>query len=222
MLPADSPRSASERGRASQMRMQCGSILLMVTFFVFGSLMAPLREWNASYHSEPIGNIHQSSASLSLSESSSVAKKTSRDTSTTPVVLSADPAVTIDNDRSILPPPQTNFSGVLARPFEPWKHPLPCYPPDANWSAAAVLNYPSNRGFLFVVSDKSSQLLRCLGSRREVECVLATSSNIRSRLFSHNSTILLLPETTQNRVINHQWHQLAHCAQRGHPTKRGL
>lgn len=58
------------------------------------------------------------------------------------------------NRVTILPPPQTNFSGILARPFEPWPHPsLPCFQPDENWDK--VSETPAHRGFLFVKPYKT-------------------------------------------------------------------
>lgn len=51
--------------------------------------------------------------------------------------------------------PQTNFSGVLARSFEPWTHPLPCFEPEEDWQAIDVQNSPAESGFLYVKPYKT-------------------------------------------------------------------
>jgi len=130
--PVDSP---SFQKRQSSSRMQCGSIIMMVTFFVCGSLLSPLREWCDLKTESRLtwGEIHETT----LSSSSDDGRKES-------VSLPRPPA------NLQQPPLQTNFSGILARPFEPWTHPLPCFPPDEDWTTTTVQNSPSKRGFLFV------------------------------------------------------------------------
>jgi hypothetical protein len=51
----------------------------------------------------------------------------------------------------------TNFSGVVARPFEPWPrdHPLPCFSPEDNWKTVAVQESPSEVGFLYLKPYKT-------------------------------------------------------------------
>jgi hypothetical protein len=52
-------------------------------------------------------------------------------------------------------PPQTNFSGILARSFEPWAHALPCFEPEEDWQAIEVQNSPADSGFLYVKPYKT-------------------------------------------------------------------
>ena len=52
-------------------------------------------------------------------------------------------------------PSQTNFSGILARSFEPWAHPLPCFEPEEDWQAIELQNSPAESGFLFVKPYKT-------------------------------------------------------------------
>ena len=52
-------------------------------------------------------------------------------------------------------PSQTNFSGILARSFEPWAHPLPCFEPELDWQAIELQNSPAETGFLFVKPYKT-------------------------------------------------------------------
>jgi len=55
-------------------------------------------------------------------------------------------------------PPLTNFSGILARPFESWaQDSLPCFEREdrENWMKPVVQDSPTEKGFLFLVSSKS-------------------------------------------------------------------
>jgi hypothetical protein len=51
--------------------------------------------------------------------------------------------------------PQTNFSGILARSYEPWEHPLPCFKPEQEWQTIEVQNSPADSGFLYVKPYKT-------------------------------------------------------------------
>ena len=55
------------------------------------------------------------------------------------------------DEQEDIAPGTTNFSGVLARPFDSWPEniPLPCFPPKGNW------NTPSNGGFLYLKPFKT-------------------------------------------------------------------
>ena len=50
---------------------------------------------------------------------------------------------------------QTNFSGILARSFEPWKNPLPCFETDDKWASNDVRNSPADTGFLYIKPFKT-------------------------------------------------------------------
>jgi len=55
-------------------------------------------------------------------------------------------------------PPLTNFSGILARPFESWaQDSLPCFEREdrEDWMKQVVQDAPAEKGFLFIVSSKS-------------------------------------------------------------------
>jgi len=68
-----------------------------------------------------------------------------------------DASVSVADESNPVPilPIQTNFSGIISRPFEPWTHPLPCFEPEENWKWQKVVNAPANRGFLFVKPYKT-------------------------------------------------------------------
>jgi hypothetical protein len=51
----------------------------------------------------------------------------------------------------------SNFSGVLARPFDTWSfNTLPCFEPEEDWYEMTRQNEPSNKGFLFVKPYKTA------------------------------------------------------------------
>ena len=50
-------------------------------------------------------------------------------------------------------PPQTNFSGIIARSFDQWSHPLPCFQPEEDWRH--VQNSPADTGFFYVKPYKT-------------------------------------------------------------------
>lgn len=133
-VPVDDSPSFQKRHSSSSL-MQCGSIIMMVTFFVCGSLLSPLHYWRDLKTESHLnwGKIHETTPSSS-----------SGDEGKESVSISPHPA------NLQRPPLETNFSGILAQPFDPWTHPLPCFPPDEDWTTTAVQNYPSKRGFLFV------------------------------------------------------------------------
>lgn len=72
----------------------------------------------------------------------------------------------------------TNFSGVLARPFDSWPHdtPLPCFPAERNWSTVLVQHAPTNSGFLYLKPFKTGSST-CSGIN------LRISRHVASRTF---------------------------------------
>ena len=52
-------------------------------------------------------------------------------------------------------PTTTNFSGILARSFESWTHPLPCFEPEQDWPSLQVQKTPAETGFLYVKPYKT-------------------------------------------------------------------
>lgn len=144
------------------MRTQCGSILLMVTFFVCGSLLSPLhifwRNEQSSTRNTGTNNIKcessggngatdvsQSPLPFKLAVRSSVASASAENTKDDTTIVVGNSITT-----NSITTTQTNFSGILARPFEPWTHPLPCFAPDKEWSGPEAQQYPANRGFLYL------------------------------------------------------------------------
>lgn len=54
-------------------------------------------------------------------------------------------------------PPKTNFSGVVARAFQPWPsgQPLPCFPAEKNWQDMNVQFTPANEGLFYLKPYKT-------------------------------------------------------------------
>jgi len=105
---------------------------------------------------------------------------------------------------------QTNFSGIVARPFVPWAHALPCFPPDEDWMWTAQ-NTKSDVGFLYIVSITGSDPHR-------------VTKSLYILYFSHASPVKTLPlsntETIQNRFEHMQWDRLAHGSKCGSAIPR--
>lgn len=127
---------------AAWAKMHCGTIMLVAISFALGSVLSSrTNEWiwwntcspklfSRSRHS-PVPHhlqIRRSSASSHPSPSS------------------------LDQKSAYLMLQQTSFSGITARPFELWTHPLPCFPPEEDWMTQAVQDSPTATGFLYVVS----------------------------------------------------------------------
>jgi len=187
MMTPDSIQRHHERaapGTAMRtVRTQCGSILLMVFFFVCGSLLSPLHilwrdEQNSTrytrtnnmnyFRDEETSHVNQEATPFTADhhEPSEGNGETDVSQSTLPLklapvfqssVASASSAGSAKDDTILMvesgnpiTTPQTNFSGILARPFEPWTHQLPCFKPDNEWSTPETQKYPANRGFLYL------------------------------------------------------------------------
>ena len=128
----------------SIMNLRCVSVLLMITLSAVGILLAHTSDTRCStaVHTVTSGDnsAYLAGASKRQQESRNVDESSHA----------------IDTATLISPvPPQTNFSGILARSFEPWEHPLPCFEPEQEWQTIEVQNSPADSGFLFVKPYKT-------------------------------------------------------------------
>ena len=137
--------------------MQYASFLLILTACAIVILLA---------HTSIIsyGLCHSAVLRTRSSHSETAAVATS---SVATTAVSRDPlenmsTITIDqnNDSSsagkMFPvPTTTNFSGILARSFESWTHPLPCFEPEQDWPSLQVQKTPAETGFLYVKPYKT-------------------------------------------------------------------
>jgi hypothetical protein len=122
-----------------KLKQQGGSFILMLTFFIFGSLLPPLRM--RTYLNSTVVPQHKDTRvrSVAVHTHKHINNNADRRQNKTDALT-----------RSVLP--NTNFSGILARSFEPWKHPLPCFKPDIKLENQDT---PSMNGFLYVKPYKT-------------------------------------------------------------------
>jgi len=162
------PRFLSSDSLAKPKTSNCLSILLMVTFFVVGSILSPLHicgeMTSRRTEFDPQQQQHQFTRHPITIRTRSYNNTDPEQDDETVENDDFDAGEQVDGtlfareeDISIsLPiPPQTNFSGILARPFGSWTHPLPCYEPEENWKGMEVSNSPAKNGFLFVKPYKT-------------------------------------------------------------------
>ena len=126
---------------------QGGSFILMLTFFAFGSLLSPLHM--RTYLNSTVVRQHKDTRVRSVAvhthkhidktaEQKGRRSNSGRQVKTDALTSSVHP--------------KTNFSGILARSFEPWKHPLPCFKPDPEFETTET---PTKNGFLYVKPYKT-------------------------------------------------------------------
>ena len=151
-----------------KIKRQGGSFILMLTFFAFGSLLSPLhmrtylkstmapnrqdtRERSVAART---GKADVAAATATTTEQNERRSTSGRQQKTDAAARSV-PSKTKQQKTEAAAgsvPSKTNFSGILARSFEPWKHPLPCFKPDL---ALETHETPTNNGFLYVKPYKT-------------------------------------------------------------------
>ena len=145
----------------SRLKQQLASFLLMITFFAAGSILSPLHMWNDfNYKTKnKIPGVLQyqdksvRSVAIRTRQNSTNIASEGREESTRENEIHDDDGQHQTVAETVFIPPQTNFSGILARKFKPWKRSLPCFKPEQEWRANP--SAPANSGFLYVKPYKT-------------------------------------------------------------------